>query len=520
MGSFRKNLLWILLIIVLLIGASPFIKKMLWLSESDETLKIAVSSLPETYDMITRSEYFTNLVLGNIFDKLFEYENNVYTPVIGSNWYNLSDSVTVIQIKNPVLFHNGEILTANDVKESIKRMLNHPKSYFYNLITVDSIDVKSSETLYIYHAPHIDVQFFLMNVPIYSAKQLAQFDDSFIKYNPIGTGAYYLFSYGNEKVILKKNRFISKNQTYRLFDQLEFDYIPSRDDQVNQLLKGQVDFIINPPMERYTVLRNSEHINMKQIKSGITMYMMFDLVRPKTPDIPLSVNPLRDVRVRKAIVHAVDIDQFIEEYLHGNATSLSLPWTSSLLGTDKSLPFRKYDPELSRQLLKQAGYPNGFSMVLHCIENKYYGDKELGQYVKKALEEIGIKTELKLYRSEEFYNTINTRQVSCFITGYSIHGLDTMSALRSLFYSSEGYTGTMNRFNYYNPEINQIVDQVKDMAENDKRKDELLLRASQLVYDNVLILPFYNPQDIYAYSKKIEWNPYSNELKIKDFRKK
>ncbi len=520
MGLFRKNLIWIFLFIIILIALSPVIKKMMWMTESNQVLRIAVSSLPETYDAITRSEYFTNIVLRSIFDNLFEYENNVYTPKSGISWYNLSDSLTYIQINTKLNFHNGEKLSANDVKESINRFLKHPKSYFYKFIMLDSIEVKSPETLLIHHKNNINLNVLLLNIPIYSAKQLTQFDDEFIKTNPIGTGPYYLFYQDKKKTVLKKNQFMSKKLVYRLFDQIDFILIPSRDDQVNELLKGKIDFIINPPIERYTVLKNSEHIAMKQMKSAITMYMMFDLVRDITPDIPLPRNPLKDIKVRQAIAHSMNIENFIEETLHGNASALALPWSSSALGTDMSLTVRKYNPELSKRLLTEAGYPKGFPMTIHCIENKFYGDKELGEYVKKSLSDIGIEVTLKTYPSQEFYKKISTKQISCFITGYSIHSLDNLSQIRSLFYNSTGYTGTMNRLDYNNPELNQLIDTVGLMADNDYRRDQLLIKASKIVYDNILVFPFYTPQDIYAYSKKIDWSPYQNELKVIEILKR
>lgn len=508
----KKNIYLVLLI--LLIGFGIF----LILSKSGEqsgSINMAISSMPETYDPMVRSEFYTKLVADNIFEPLIRVRGQKFIPVIAQNWYNPEPGELIINIRKGVYFHNGDLLTAYDAKASLMRALYYDKSINKNVSIVDSIKVDNIHKLHVYYPKEsTNVLTIISDIPMYQNNILAQFDDAYLATHPVGTGAYYLFKTSNTLITLK--RFAQYWGTKSNIEQVNLQHIPDKMDQTTRLIKKEIDIVYNPPVSKLEDLGQTNYLDFKKNRSSSTMYMAFDVMREKTPYINLTPNPLRNVAVRKAIWHALNINKFIDEVLSNSAVPIALPFTPDKLGYNHSTPTREFNIEEAKKLLAEAGYPEGFTMTIDCIQDKYPGDKELGMFVKNSLEEIGIEVKLVYLRSQEFYSKLKLRDSSCYITGYVLEGNVITGALNSLFSTSEKVTGTANRFGNVIPGINPIIERIQEISEDNPEIDSLFKSATDLIYEANILIPLYVPDDVFILNKRVKWNKQDNMVFFKE----
>ena len=488
--------------------------------QKDTTLRIAFTSMPETFDIIMRNEFFTNAVNNNIFETVLRFEGLEANPIISDYWYSPNDSLFILKIKENIRFSDGTLLTIHDVKESILRAYFHPNSFFRDFVIIDSLKVESDYLLNIYHPKSDFIVSFLNYVAIYKADHLKKFDDNYLKNNPVSTGEYYLFSATSEKIILKKNKFhrnFTKNK--KSPDIVEIIYEPSKDKQFQLYLDNEIDFIFNLPIKHYYNAKNNQKMRIIEQESNTVLYLMLDATSDKSPDIDLEVNPLKNKIVRKAIAHSIDTRSFIKNNLYGRANILSTPLLKHFKGYQVSIDYYTYDVELAKEYMKQAGFLNGFKLRIKSIQGKFTGDEDLAIYIKDSLKKINIDVEIDFYPSESFYKFLAEIPVSAFLTGYTSTAGHIGNSIRNLFYYTEKSKGNLNRLNNVIPEINELSDNLLHMTDFDSQVSETHRLMSEIIFEEAIVIPFYQPYDLFLLRKNFLWHPsqyfFLSEFKVK-----
>ncbi|MDD4156185.1 MAG: ABC transporter substrate-binding protein [Candidatus Cloacimonetes bacterium] len=492
-------------------------------SNKETVFRLAFTSMPETYDKLIRSEYFTNIVNDNIFNQLVTFEANRFEPSLAEYWYNPTDSLFILKLREDIRFSNGKRFTAIDAKASLERALTHPGSFIKNFAKIDSINIVNDFLLNIYHPKCIYIVSLFNNAPMYCADIINQFDDKYLAKNPLGTGEYYLFHEDENKIILKKNKYhpnYKKNK--KSPDIVEIYNQPSLVKQYEMLKNNKIDFMFNIPITNYLESVNNKEINIIEKLSSVVMYMMLDVNNQISPEISFNdksqiINPLSDKRVRQAIVHSINTKAFIEKELNSKAIQLSLPFISYAKGYQVTLPFYKYSLDLAKTLMNEAGFENGFTLRLRAIKNKYSGDTELAEFIKQSLANINIKVEVDYFHSEEFYKSLETNPASAFLTGYTTSSDAITGSVRSLFYLKDEEKGPQNRMNYYIPKLNELYLESLNLYELDSRNEKCFEEMCKIVYDNIYVLPFYQPIDLIALNKKFIKNTKSKNFLFSEF---
>lgn len=512
-----KFKLLIITLILFLLGACK---------KEETVLRIPFTNMPETFDRLLRSEYFTNIVNDNIYERLVSFEYSKPKPGLAEYWYNPNDSLVIVKLKENIRFSNGKLFTSTDAKASLERAINHPRSFFSNFAQVDSIQIRNKFQIEIYHKKSPFIVSLLSFAPMYCSDLISNPDD-YIALNPLGTGEYYLFHSDKEKIILKKNKFnqnIKKNK--KSPDVVEIYHEPSIETQFKMLKNGQADFVMNIPAKDYLDAIKDKRINLIEQISNIVMYMMLDAMSDNTPEIWLkdgnrpNKNPLKDLRVRQAIAHSLNTDMFIKDVMFNKAKILSVPFKVNMRYYPVNLSYYEYKPEYSGTLLRQAGYENGFIMRLRAISGKYSGDTELAVFIKKSLENIGIIVDIDYYPSEEFYNSLAEKPSSAFVTGFTSASRSIENSVRNLFLVEDGFIGSQNRMNLRVDGLSELTLQAVRMSDYDLNKKKITAEINKLIYDAKMIIPFYQPYDIMALSSRFEWIKSSDFIIFSDFRVK
>jgi ABC-type transport system substrate-binding protein len=361
----------------------------------------------------------------------------------------------------------------------------------------------------------------LSRVTIYKASDIEK-GTEYLQKNPLGTGAYYLSFQDSTQAIYKKNKYHRDFQNNKKAPDIVRTYKEkSIDKQVEQLLNGEADFVSGQALYMYEQIFNYPNLRVNSTSSNQIMYLYLDSVSQKPQGLwsndgqPLRKNPLRDKRVRYAIVHALDMQTFIQDKFFGKANLLVIPALPNQKGYPTYKKYYKYDVELSKSLLKEAGYANGFAMQITIDDMKI--SAMLADFIKESLKEINIEVSIDVHDGYLFEITGS----SAVLYGiFSMRGSDTYGLLAGMFYNAPDWTGTLNIFNYHYPKVNSLIENLATMSEFDTRIPDLYTELTDFVYDELAIIPLINPHFVYVTSEKytleyIEYYTFS-DFKVVD----
>jgi peptide/nickel transport system substrate-binding protein len=306
-------------------------------------------------------------------------------PWLAERWYTTDNLNYTFFLKKGVRFHNGRELTASDVKFVLERALNpetkHPHRKHYEDIA--SIHVRDPHTVTI-SLKQINASF-LLNLARQGSVMYPREAVDTLKSYPVGTGPFVFSEWvRGDRIVM------TRNPNYHvtglpLLDRVTFRFIPDPNSALAALRAGDVDvlaFGLGP-----------EHVR------ELAMDARFAVIQGDTTnDVILALNnsrkPFDDVRVRRAVTHAIDKDEVIKGAMFGLGRPLGSnidPLNPYYVDMTGAVP---YDPAKARRLLAEAGYPNGFETTLK-VPPQYYYTVRSGEVIANRLAQVGIKVKLE-----------------------------------------------------------------------------------------------------------------------------
>src|SRR3546814_826901 len=213
----------------------------------------------------------------------------------------------------------------------------------------------------------------------------------------IGTGPYKFVEWvKGDRIVLEANPDYWGGKPQ--WDRVEFKPISSGPARVAALLAGDVDVIDVVPTVDIRKLKKNKDVVLSSGVSNRIIYLHMDQQRDKTPFVttkdgaPLDKNPLKDIRVRRAISKAINREAIVDRVMEGAAIPAGQLLPEGFFGVHPNLPPEKYDPDGAKKLLKQAGYPDGFGLTIHGPNDRYINDAKIAEAVAQMLTRIGIPT--------------------------------------------------------------------------------------------------------------------------------
>jgi peptide/nickel transport system substrate-binding protein len=236
------------------------------------------------------------------------------------------------------------------------------------------------------------------------------------------------------------------------------------------------------------------------------MYFHFDHMRDgPSPFItdnngrPLQRNPLRDVRVRQALAHAVDRRAIVERVMEGNAAAINQFMPPGSFGHVPDLPPPPADTQAARRLLTEAGYPDGFRITLHGSNDRYPNDARIVQAVAQMWSRVGVRTAVDVQPFSSFVTRASRQEFSSFLVSWGSSTGEPSAGMRSVLatYSREVGAGSVNRGRYANPQFDAILSQATRELDSDKREG-LLQDAMRLAMRDQAIIPMHVQRNVWA----------------------
>lgn len=382
----------------------------------------------------------TKEILFNVFEGLVKPDENGNLINAVASDYTISEDglVYTFTIRDGVKFHNGNTVTASDVKYSLERVsgLLDGTALISTLKTIKSVDILDDKTVSVtVSKPNTELiySFTAAIIPAGSGESEAS--------QPIGTGPFKYESYTpQEGIVLSKNNDYWQNGVPYL-DQVTFKIITSSDTALLDLQGGSIDI--------YPYLTDSQAAEIKQtyqIKTAAS-----DVVQALF--LNNAVEPLNNTKVRQAICYALDKDSVNGFVSGGNGTLISSAMLPTLKDyyTDLNTTYgNTANIEKAKQLLQEAGYPDGFDLSI-TVPSSYQFHMETAEVVVEQLKAVGINASINSVEwSTWLSETYNGRKYQATICGITCD--QTPGYLLNRFES----TSAKNFINYSNPEYDEL----------------------------------------------------------------
>ncbi len=479
-----------------------------------------VTSMDPHYHNLTPN----NNVAEHIFETLVTKDpRSKLKPALAESWRAVDDLTWEFKLRKGVKFHDGGDFTAQDVVFSLDRVPNVPNSpssfATYSKQITDKIIVDPYTIRFKTAAPYPLMPNDMSTIFILSARVAkgATTEDFNNGKAAIGTGAFKFvrFAKGDRIELARNDAYWG---TKAAWDKATLRIITADPSRVAALLAGDVRAIENVPTADIARIAKSSDLTLYRTVSHRLMYIHLDGNRDRSPFVtgkdgkPLDKNPLKDVRVRRAISKAINRQALVERVMEGAAVTTGQLMPEGMFGYTSALKPEPYDVEGAKKLLAEAGYPDGFAMTLHAPNDRYVNDEQIAQAIAQLLARVGIVTRVEAMPSSVYFTRASKLEFSFMLLGWAADTAEVSSPLKALLatFSPEKGMGTANRGRYSNTKMDEALTQALAIVDDAKR-ERLLQQATEIAVSDLGIIPLYHQHNLWAARKGVTYAPRTDE---------
>ena len=471
-----------------------------------DTIVVAQGADAYTMDPAKHSAFPTANILFHLYDALIAQDDSgKFVPALAESWSNPDPLTWQFKLRQGVKFHNGEDFDANAVKFSFDRALdpNFKAPYFSRISVIKSVTVVDKYTVaFKTEKPYPTMLFALYEAAfpalIVPPKFVTENGPDALAHRAIGTGPYKFVEWvKDDRVVLEANPDYWGGAPK--IKRIVWRPIPEARTRIAELRTGGIDVAGDIPPEELGGL-NSGRTKVLSAPSDFIFFIAFDT---------LSQTPLQDKRVRQALNHAVDVDAILKSLLAGQGQRIAVTLPRNAFGYDDSLQPYPYDPAKAKQLLAEAGYPNGFKIPLTSRQGRYIKDKEITQAIGGFLERVGVQVEYK-YLEPGVWAQVSERHAreGLIYPGWS--GLDP-----DLVWYPILSTGQYQSY-YTNKELDALLEKGRTTVDAKERLDAYRA-AAKIIKEDAPHIPLFQPATTYVVSSRMAWTPRGDTMV--DFRR-
>jgi peptide/nickel transport system substrate-binding protein len=472
--------------------------------KKDNSIRFASNQVPESLDA-----YFNNVRIGvilahHIWDHLIyrDPKTNEYKPAMATAWRWIDSTTLEFDLRRGIKFHNGEPFDADDVvytlnyvsKPENKSTTQQNVNWIAEAVKVDQYKVRI-RTKKPFPAAF---EYLAGPVVMYPNEYYQKVGPKGMSEKPVGSGPYKVVEHLPGRLVkLQRNAEFYKEspRPQPSIERLELRLIPDQNTQMAELMAGGLDWIFNVPPDQAKQLAA---VPALQVKSGESMRIVFLTLasHDKTPT-PM----FKDVRVRKAINHAIDRRAMLKTVVGDSARVLHTQCFPSQFGcTDEGAPRYNYDPARAKALLAEAGYPNGFDVDLYAYRERHQTEAIIGY-----LRAVGIRANLRFMQYAAMRDALREGKAGFAHQTWGSFSVNDVSASTPVYFKFEADDVTRD------PQVRDLLDagdtSVKPAVRQVAYKNALLKIAEQAYTAPLYSLPVY-----YAYTKDLEFRPDPDEL--------
>ncbi len=446
-------------------------------SNDSTTLTLAINADILTTDPQALNNGTTTSVLYNVFSNLVKYDDaGEIVMDLAESYELLEDQVTwEFKIREDAVFHDGTPVTAEDVAWSLTRVMTDESSSDYmNFSPLAEAVAVDDYTVHVVSDDPYPIMLQLLckgGAAVLPKAYIEENGEEAWLANPIGSGPYQLTEYVKDDHVTLVPFADYYGEQNPDWEEVIFRVVPESSTRVGELIAGNVDavnMVIPTEWERVNGNEGTAVVNGPSTR-------VYQLA------LKTDKGPTADLRVRQAIDLAIDDQTIVDTILQGAGTPMLTRVPSGVNGCNEDLVGKyNYDPERAKELLAEAGYPDGFSMKIEAPTGRYTMDAEISQAIVAMLSQVGITVDLQLLESSAYSNVFSAHSAEDgFMTCFGLGFFDAS-------YGMIGYFGvnTSGESNWNNQEYIDMYYEA-EFNMNEEERTQLFQEMQQMVADEV-----------------------------------
>lgn len=458
-------------------------------------LVIAIDAPPRTMNP-HGSDADSNLgIVANIFDGLLQRPgtDGHLKPALATKFERINALTWKFYLRKGVTFHNGNAFNAQDVKFTFERMGDPNYSEFVNTAkSIAEVEIVDDYTVIFKTVKPIPWfaenmhQIFIVDKESSEGRDPGEYGT-----RPIGTGAYKLVEWvkGSYLRLEANNDYWGGAPT---FQKVEMRPITESATRFAAIMSKQADIVRGVPVEMIDRIKKLPTVDIVSRPARRSIFLA----------VSNQVEPLKDIRVRKAIAHAINEQEIIEKIMRGQATPAAQIPDVPTIGYNAGLKRLAYNPEKSKALLKEAGYENGFELTLAGPNDRYVQDEKICEAIVKYLAKVGIKAKLDVKPKSIFFDEVYNGKHPFYLIGWFDGSFDFGRSAEKLLHTHDavkGYGGWNGARSSY-PEIDAKLEASASILDRTER-DKALQEINAAAINNLAWIPLHYQQDVYTVAK-------------------
>lgn len=505
-------------------------------SASATKLTLARSGDALSLDPHAQNEGPTHNLNHQIYEPLVRrHPDGALVPVLAVSWGISSDpKVWEIKLRSGVRFHDGAAFTADDAVFSIKRAMSPTSDMKGGLSSIEDVSKVDDATIRIRTKgpnPILIQAFtnvFMMNKAwaerhkVETPQNFSAKEETFAVRNANGTGAYVLVSREPDvRTVMKRHDAYWGRGTDPVdVTDLVFTVIKSAPTRVAALLSGEVDIVQDMPVQDIARVSGTPGLRVNTGPENRSVFFGLNVggAELKSSDVK-GRNPLADVRVRRAMSMAIDrnaIKKVVMADQSAPSGTIVPPFTRGYTKANDIVPVR--DVAKAKELLAAAGYGAGFSLTLHCPNDRYLNDEKICQAVVGMLGQIGIRVALEARSKSIYFPQLQKRELDFFMIGWGVPTYDSEYMFSYLVHTQTGQVGGWNATGFSSPQIDA---KIRSLAEETdlERRDATIAEIWSTLQTEQIYIPVHNQVIAWGMKATLDARVHpDNTIWIKDIR--
>lgn len=474
--------------------------------DRDQVIIFGKSKDAITLDPADATDGESSAVIVNIFEPLlrFQQEKTTVEPALAESWVVSDDKLTwTFTLRKGVLFHDGTPLTAEAVKFNYDRQMKEDNPWrfkgkfeYWHLFfgSVDAVEAPDPQTV-VFKLNRADATFLtnlaLFNMGISSPTAIKEFGEDYFKH-PVGTGPYKLKTWiRNEKILVK--RFDDYWGEKPKIEMLIFKPVPDNAVRLLELENGSIDVLdgINP--DDVPRIRNNPELDLITQPGLNVGYLALNTLK----------KPFDQRKVRLAMNYAINKKELVNAFFAEGTlgTPAKNPMPSTIWGYNDAIEPYPYNPEKAKQLLKEAGYPNGFESELWAmpIARPYMPQPQrIAEAIQADLKKVGITTKIVSFEWGTYLDKLSNGQHDMALGGWIGDNGDPDNFIYTLLDKNNTKKGSAANYAFYQDEaVHQLLIKAQQVYDQDERS-ALYKQAQVLIHNDAPWVPLFHSTQMMA----------------------
>lgn len=475
-------------------------------AEPTGTLRVALSTMPNALDLPNAAEKNATIVCYQLYDSLVWMDaTGVLHPALATSWTLSEDQKSfTFKLRKGVKFHNGEDFTAESVLFSWQYGSREKMKYRDRWTMAKSVEIIDDYTVKIStEKPNpLLLRTIYADWGMMPKKYFEKVGEKGFAKHPVGTGAFKFKRWAKgDRIEFEANPDYWEKGLPKVKN-LVFRPIPESATRSAAIQAGEIDIVTRLSSEEAQQLESAKDVRIIDYPLDRVFYIAFNNLTTGKG------KPTEDPKVRQAINYAIDVDVIIDALFSGKGRPATGLMTSENLGFDKSVTPFGYDPEKAKDLLKEAGYGDGFKMDFACPSGAYSNFEQVCEAVQGFLEDVGIIVDLELMESGKYWELESKKQLPpLFGDSWSENTGESYPRLT-------GALGGMNASYsaWSDPKIDQLLDSISFTVDDTKRS-ALYSELQRYMKQNPPFAYLYEPVTFEAVRSRVQnHKPRSSEV--------